>query len=234
VTTALTRVAVVTGGASGIGEATARLLTRRGVAVAVFDVAGDHTVDVTDPEAVRQGADRARRELGPVDIVVNCAGVPSGGPITAENYLDSWERALAVNLTGAMIVVRACLDDLMRSPAGRIVNVASTEAISAGRNTGPYTVSKHGLLGFTRTLAVDLGRHGITANCVCPGATLTGMTRQIPEADRQASARRYIPAGRYAMPDEIAHMIVCLADPAASFVNGAVITVDGGMTAQGR
>ena len=230
----MTRVAVVTGGASGIGEATARLLAQRGVAVAVFDVAGDDAVDVTDPEAVRQGVDRARRELGPVDIVVNCAGVPSGGSIGAEDYLDSWERALAVNLTGAMIVVRACLDDLMRSPAGRIVNVASTEAISAGRNTGPYTVSKHGLLGFTRTLAVDLGRHGITANCVCPGATLTGMTRQIPEADRQAFARRYIPAGRYAMPDEIAYMIVCLADPAASFVNGAVITVDGGMTAQGR
>lgn len=230
----MTRVAVVTGGASGIGEATARLLAQRGVAVAVFDVAGDDAVDVTDPEAVRHGVDRARRELGPVDIVVNCAGVPSRGSITSENYLDSWERALAVNLTGAMIVVRACLDDLIRSPAGRIVNVASTEAISAGRNTGPYTVSKHGLLGFTRSLAVDLGRQGVTANCVCPGATLTGMTRQIPEADRQAFARRYIPAGRYAKPDEIAYMIVCLADPAASFVNGAVITVDGGMTAQGR
>jgi 3-oxoacyl-[acyl-carrier protein] reductase len=230
----MTRVAVVTGGASGIGEATARLLAQRGVAVAVFDVAGDDAVDVTDPEAVRHGVDRARRELGPVDIVVNCAGVPSGGSIGAEDYLDSWERALAVNLTGAMIVVRACLDDLIRSPAGRIVNVASTEAISAGRSAGPYTVSKHGLLGFTRSLAVDLGRQGVTANCVCPGATLTGMTRQIPEADRQAFARRYIPAGRYAKPDEIAYMIVCLADPAASFVNGAVITVDGGMTAQGR
>lgn len=126
----MARVAVVTGGASGIGEATARLLAQRGVAVAVFDVAGDDAVDVTDPEAVRQGVDRTRRGLGPVDIVVNCACVPSGGSITAENYLDSWERALAVNLTGAMIVVRACLDDLMRSAAGRIVNVASTEAIS--------------------------------------------------------------------------------------------------------
>jgi 3-oxoacyl-[acyl-carrier protein] reductase len=230
----MSRVAVVTGGASGIGEATARLLAERGVSVAVFDVAGDDPVDVTDPAAVRRGVDRAREAHGPIDIVVNCAGVPSGGPITAENYLDSWERALAVNLTGAMIVVRACLDDLMRSPAARIVNVASTEAISAGRNTGAYTVSKHGLLGFTRTLAVDLGRHGITANCVCPGATLTGMTRAIPEADRQTFARRYIPAGRYGMPEEIAHMIVCLVEPAASFVNGAVITVDGGMTAQGR
>jgi 3-oxoacyl-[acyl-carrier protein] reductase len=230
----MTRVAVVTGGASGIGKATARLLAERGVGVAVFDVAGDDPVDVTDPASVRDGVGRARRELGPVDIVVNCAGVASGGSITAENYVDSWERALAVNLTGAMTVVRACLDDLMHSTSGRIVNVASTEAISAGRNTGPYTVSKHGLLGFTRTLAVDLGRHGITANCVCPGATLTGMTSAIPEADRATFARRHIPAGRYAAPEEIAYMIVCLCDPAASFVNGAVITVDGGMTAQGR
>src|SRR5262249_56170246 len=112
--------------------------------------------------------------------------------------------------------------------------VAARGAIRAGRKSGPYTVSKHGLVGFTRALAVDLGRHGITANCVCPGATLTGMTRQIPEADRQAFARRYIPAGRYAMPDEVPHMILCLADPPASFVKGEAITVDRGMTAPGR
>jgi 3-oxoacyl-[acyl-carrier protein] reductase len=111
--------------------------------------------------------------------------------------------------------------------------VASTEAVSAGRNLSPYTASKHGLLGFTRSLAVEYGRHGVTANCVCPGATLTGMTEQIPAADRAAYARRNIPAGRYGSPQEIAFMIAALTDPAASFVNGAVITVDGGMTAQG-
>jgi 3-oxoacyl-[acyl-carrier protein] reductase len=96
---------------------------------------------------------------------------------------------------------------------------------------GPYAVSKHGLVGFTRSLAVDLGRSGVTANCVCPGATLTGMTGGIPEADRDTFARRHVPVGRYARPEEIAYMIVALTRPEASFVNGSIITVDGGQMA---
>ncbi len=139
-----------------------------------------------------------------------------------------------MNLTGAMHVVRACLPDLLASDAGRIVNVASTEAITAGRNTSPYTVSKHGLLGFTRSLAVELGRRGVTANCICPGATLTGMTEAIPEEHRDTFARRHVPLGRYGLPHEVAHMIVALTATEASFVNGAVIVVDGGLTAMGR
>jgi 3-oxoacyl-[acyl-carrier protein] reductase len=98
-----------------------------------------------------------------------------------------------VNVTGAMHTVRACLADLLRSDAGRIVNVASTESLAAGRLRGPYTVSKHALLGFTRLLAVELGRTGVTAKCVRPGATLTGMAEVIPEADRDTFARRAIP-----------------------------------------
>jgi 3-oxoacyl-[acyl-carrier protein] reductase len=226
--------AIVTGGASGIGRATARLLADRGVPVAVLDVHGPEPVDVSDEQAVHAAVRRARASLGPIGIVVNCAGLPVGGRMDSDDYLQAWRRSLEVNLTGAMLVVRGCIDDLIASGAGRIVNVASTEAISAGRNTGPYTVAKHALLGYTRTLAVDYGRHGVTANCVCPGATLTGMTERIPEADRVAFARRYIPAGRYGRPEEIAHMIVALTDPAASFVNGAVVVVDGGMTTQGR
>ena len=226
--------AIVTGGASGIGRASARLLAGRGVQVAVFDVTGPEPVDVSDEQAVNTAVGRVRETLGPIGIVVNCAGLPAGGRMDSEDYLQAWRRSLEVNLTGAMLVVRACIDDLVACGAGRIVNVASTEAISAGRNTGPYTVAKHALLGYTRTLAVDYGRHGVTANCVCPGATLTGMTERIPEADRAAFARRYIPAGRYGRPEEVAFMIVALTDPAASFVNGAVVTVDGGMTTQGR
>jgi 3-oxoacyl-[acyl-carrier protein] reductase len=230
----MTRVAIVTGGSSGIGLAAVDLLRQRDVAVAVFDPADKDPVDVSDADSVARGIARVRQTLGRIDIVVNCAGVPSGGRITDDDYLASWERSLAVNVTGAMLVVRACTEDLIQSGAGRIVNVASTEALAAGRNTGPYTVSKHALLGFTRTLAVDLGRFGVTANCVCPGATMTGMTAAIPEQDQATFARRNIPAGRYGTPAEIAHMIVSLTDPAASFVNGAVVTVDGGMTAQGR
>lgn len=228
------RVAIVTGGAGGIGRATADMLDKQGIRVAVFDLDAPEPVDVTDEHAVNAAVDRVRRTLGPVGIVVNCAGLPAGGPVDGQDYLRTWQRSLEVNLTGAMLVVRACIGDLVAGGTGRIVNVASTEAMSAGRNTGPYTVAKHGLVGFTRALAVDYGRTGITANCVCPGATLTGMTEPIPEADRNTFARRHIPAGRYARPEEIAYLIVALTDPAASFVNGAVIPVDGGMTAQGR
>ncbi len=226
----VTRVAIVTGGASGIGRATAELLRGQGVAVAVLDRAGATPVDVSDRDQVTAAIDAARHEHGPIDIVVNAAGVAAGGRPTDDGYLDTWEQTLAVNLTGTMLVVRACLDDLVASGHGRIVNVASTEALGATRGTGPYVVSKHGVVGFTRSLAVDYGRRGVCANCVCPGATLTGMTAPIPDADRDAFARRHIPLGRYGRPEEIAYMIVALTSLDASFVNGAVIPVDGGMT----
>jgi 3-oxoacyl-[acyl-carrier protein] reductase len=228
-----TRTAIVTGGASGIGRATANLLRERGVRVAVLDLNGPEPVDVSDERAVGAAVANVRDTLGPVDIVVNCAGYSVLAPLAADDYLLTWRKSFDVNLTGVMLVVRACIGDLVASGSGRIVNVASTEALTAGRNLSPYTASKHGLLGFTRSLAVEYGRHGVTANCVCPGATLTGMTEQIPAADRAVYARRNIPAGRYGSPEEIAFMIAALTDPAASFVNGAVITADGGMTAQG-
>lgn len=227
----MARVAVVTGGASGIGRATAQLLEAEGVSVAVLDLGGAEPVDVSDPEAVRAAVSAVRDRLGPIDIVVNAAGIPSAGDIADDRYPQEWEKALAVNLTAAMHVVRACLPDLLASGSGRIVNVASTEGLGAARWMGPYSVSKHGLIGFTRSLAVDLGRSGVTANCVCPGATLTGMTGGIPAADRDTFARRHIPVGRYAMPEEIAYMIVALTRPEASFVNGSVVVVDGGQTA---
>jgi 3-oxoacyl-[acyl-carrier protein] reductase len=228
------RVAVVTGGASGIGRATAELLDAQGVAVAVLDVNGGIRTDVSHPQSVDDAVTKVRETLGPISILVNAAGVAAGAPIDAPNYLDEWDRSLAVNLTGSMLMVRACVGDLVASGAGRIVNIASTEALGAGRGTGPYTVAKHGVVGLTRALAVDLGRKGVTANCVCPGATLTGMTSTIPEDDRDTFARRKIPVGRYGQPEEIAHMVVALTAVEASFVNGAVIPVDGGMTAVSR
>jgi 3-oxoacyl-[acyl-carrier protein] reductase len=235
----MSRVAIVTGGASGIGRATAELLAAQGLAVAVLDRDADTRTnsirtDVSDPDSVAAAVAEVRATLGPVDVLVNAAGIAAGGQITGDGYLAEWDRALAVNLTGTMLMVRACLDDLVASGAGRIVNIASTEGLAAGRNTGPYTVSKHGVVGLTRSLAVDHGRSGVTVNCVCPGATLTGMTEVIPAAHRDTFARRNIPVGRYGRPEEVAHVIVALTALEASFVNGAVIPVDGGMTAQAR
>ena len=225
------RVAIVTGGASGIGRATAELLEERGVDVVVFDHAAEPRVDVSDEASVGRAVDEVRQRFGRIDIVVNAAGVACGGTIDGDGYVDEWERAIAVNLTGTMLVVRACIQDLVASGAGRIVNVASTEALRSARNTGPYTVSKIGVIGFTRSLAVDFGRRGVTANCVCPGSTLTGMTAQIPEERRNAFATRKVPVGRYAEPVEVAFMIAALTDVGASYVNGTVIPVDGGLSA---
>jgi 3-oxoacyl-[acyl-carrier protein] reductase len=232
----MNRVAIVTGGASGIGLATANRLRTRGETVVVFDITlrdGEGlVVDVGDPDAVKEAVAEARRNHGSIDTIVNAAGVGTGGPLDGDEFVDTWHRTLDVNLNGPMHLVRACLGDLLASGSGRVVNVASTEALGATRGTAPYTVSKHALLGFTRSLAVDYGRQGLTANCVCPGATDSTLTSAIPQGDKDRFARRHIPVGRYAQPDEIAYMIATLTSVEASFVNGAVIVVDGGMTAQ--
>jgi 3-oxoacyl-[acyl-carrier protein] reductase len=228
------RVAIVTGGASGIGRAAAAGLEAAGAAVAVFDRSGDPPVDVSDAAGVEAAVQGVRERLGPIDILVNAAGVPALADLADPGFGEVWDQTLAVNLDGTLNTVRACLDDLLASEAGRIVNIASTEALTAGRMGSPYTVSKHAVVGLTRSLAVDLGRRGVTANCVCPGATLTGMTAGIPEEARAAYGRRNIPLGRYGSPEEVAYMVVALTAPEASFVNGAIIPVDGGMTAMSR
>jgi 3-oxoacyl-[acyl-carrier protein] reductase len=229
------RVAIVTGGASGIGRAVVERLEGQEVEVVVFDRAGDgiDPVDVSDPTSVGAAVASVRERFGRIDIVVNAAGVPAGGPFEAPGYPDEWERSLAVNLTGTMLVTRACIADLQASGAGRVVNVASTEGLGASRHTSPYAAAKHGVVGLTKALAVDYGRRGVTVNCVCPGATLTGMTAAIPAEHRDAFARRSVPLGRYAEPHEIAYVIVALTSPEASYVNGAIIAVDGGMSAKG-
>ena len=244
------RVAVVTGAASGMGRATAWLLADEGAKVAALDI--DHgglnetvdaitdaggtalaaVCDMADLEAIDQAVARVRAELGPVDILINNAGVAAGAPVDADDYEDVWAAVLEVNLAAQMRLVRACLDDLKRNGDGRIVNVASTEGIMATPNNSPYTVSKHGAVGLTRALAVELGQWGVTANAVCPGPIRTGMTASIPEEAKQKYARRRVPARRYGDPEEVAQITLSLVLPAASFINGAVVLVDGGLHAK--
>jgi 3-oxoacyl-[acyl-carrier protein] reductase len=242
--------ALVTGAASGMGRATALLFADEGARVAVVDrdgpgakrvaeeiraaggEAADFALDVTDASAVQHVAHEAAARFGRLDVLVNNAGVSLPAAIESESFEACWERTLAVNLTAHTLLIRACLPHLRAHGAGRIVNVASTEALGATAGLSAYTASKHGVVGLTRALAVELGASGVTVNCVCPGPVHTGMTAVIPDEAKRKFARRRVPLRRYGEPEEVAHMILSLALPAASFVNGAVLVVDGGLTAQ--
>ncbi len=246
------RVALVTGAASGMGRATAHLFADEGAHVAVTDLEADAvervvqeirgaggtasgwTLDVSDLDRIHAVVGEIATTLGEIDILVNNAGIVIGASLeqSDDDYEPIWQRSLDVMLSARQRLVRACLSQLVRNGDGRIINIASTEGLGASAGTGPYTAAKHGVIGITRSMAVELGARGVTVNCICPGPILTGMTQAIPEAAREKFARRRVPLRRYGQPEEVAHATLNFALPASSFLNGAVLPVDGGMTVQ--
>ena len=170
--------------------------------------------------------------FGGLDIVVNNAGISVRVAIDDDGYDEAWARGLAVMLTAHQRTIRAALPYLRKSKSPRIVNIASTEALGATALHSPYSAAKAGVAGLTRSLAVELGRDGITVNCICPGPILTGMTARISNDHKAIYARRRTALGRYGEPEEVAHMTLSLCLPAASFLTGAVIPVDGGLMAR--
>jgi 3-oxoacyl-[acyl-carrier protein] reductase len=189
-------------------------------------------LDVADGAAVHGVTAEIAAAFGRLDILVNNAGVSVFKPIDAEDYDAVWERGLAIMLTGTQRMVRAALPHLRASDAARIVNIASTEALGATAGHSAYSAAKAGITGLTRALAVELGRAGVTVNCICPGPIHTPMTAAIPDDQKDVFARRRTALGRYGEPEEVAHVTASLCLPAASFITGATIPVDGGLMAR--
>jgi 3-oxoacyl-[acyl-carrier protein] reductase len=243
-------VALITGAASGMGRATAEVFAADGAHVAVTDVtlesatavadairaaggsAEAWALDVSDPDAIRAVTDAVAQRFGGLDVLVNNAGISAFSPIDSADYDDVWGRAVGILLTAHQRLVRAALPYLRKSKSPRIVNIASTEALGATSRDSPYAAAKAGVTGLTRALAVELGPEGITVNCICPGPILTGMTERLAEEDRQVFAKRRTALRRYGRPEEVAHMTLSLCLPAASYITGATIPVDGGLMAR--
>jgi NAD(P)-dependent dehydrogenase (short-subunit alcohol dehydrogenase family) len=234
-------VALVTGGASGIGASTADLLSERGARVAVLDLDDPTTAggrlhvrgDVADDAAVRRAVDRIGDELGSLDIVVNNAGIGATGDVAA-NDDDEWRRALDVNLMGAVHVSRAALPLLRRSRRPSIVNTCSVLAVVGVPQRAVYSATKGALLSLTFAMAADHAREGIRVNAVAPGTADTPwITRLVDAADDPSAERLALearqPIGRLVTAQEVANAIAYLASPLSSSTTGTVLGVDGGM-----
>ena len=242
------KVALITGAGSGMGKATAYVFAEAGAKVVVSDINDKQinevaneigssegaclkqTLDVTNQENINEDITNVIKEFGQLDILVNNAGISIPTNIDDENYEKNWDKTFDVLLKGQVNLIRAALPFIRQSDCGRIVNISSTEGMGATPKISPYTAAKHGVIGLTRSLAAELGAEGITVNCICPGPINTAMTAAIPKEDKQIYSRRRVPLKRYGEPEEVAHMTLSLCLPAASFVNGAVLPVDGGLS----
>jgi 2-hydroxycyclohexanecarboxyl-CoA dehydrogenase len=245
----VSRVAVVTGGASGIGLGAARQFVADGHRVAVLDRDGEGAVaaaaelgnggddvlavqvDVADRSSVESAFARVRRELGPVDILVTSAGVESFDPVL-EITPEKWDRIIGVNLTGTFTCVQAALPDMLASGWGRIVTISSSSAQSGAPNMAHYAASKGGVIALTKALAVDLARNGITVNTIPPSLVDTPMARaaeaagDFPGVDLVGPM---VPVGRAGTPADIAAACSFLCSEGGSYITGQVIGVNGGM-----
>ncbi len=245
--------AIVTGGASGIGFATAVAFAREGARIAIVDISPERVegalselrkggadargfiASVTDEGAVGGAVKDIERELGPTDVLMNNAGAVCIGRIDQTQTAD-WDRVMATNVGGTFLVSRAVVPGMLERRGGAIINVGSVAALAGIANMAAYCAAKGAVVSLTRQMAADYSAYGIRVNCICPGTvadTLMGRsilgTDTSPEIKAKRLAKYLI--GRFGKPNEIAEVAVFLASDAASFVTGAAFAVDGGMTA---
>jgi 3-oxoacyl-[acyl-carrier protein] reductase len=246
----MTRTAIVTGAARGIGAATARRLAQDGYAVAVLDLLEDQAkataeaivadggralavgVDVADEESVAAAVARVTAELGAPTVLVNNAGILRDNLLFKMSVSD-WDAVLNVHLRGAFLMTRAVQAHMVEAKFGRIVNLSSTSALG-NRGQANYSAAKAGMQGFTKTLAIELGKFGVTANAVAPGVIETDMIREtaerigMPLADYLGLAAKDVPVGRVGQPEDIAGAVSFFCSEQSGFVSGQVLYVAGG------
>ncbi|WEK04359.1 MAG: SDR family NAD(P)-dependent oxidoreductase [Candidatus Devosia phytovorans] len=238
------KVVLVTGAASGIGAATAIRFASEGAKLAIVDIADlseteraigagnvlSLAADVSDPRQVEAMISKTIEQFGQLDVLVNNAGVYAGGD-PAEISDEDWRKVIATDLDGVFYGCRAAVPHLEKTN-GCIVNTASVSGTGGDWNTLPYNAAKGGVVNFTRSLAMDLGKRGIRVNAVCPSLTRTGMTKDtFADPDALSKFKKRIPLGRPCEPEEVAAVIAFLASADASFITGANIPVDGGVSA---
>ena len=243
------KTAVVTGGASGIGKATAFELARAGARVIIADVNEEGSaaaqreaegmglkveclkLDLTDPQSIDRFAAQALERCGRVDVLANVAGWGKVQPFV-ENTPDFWERVLAVNLTGPVRLTQKLLPKMMEARAGKIVNVSSDAGRVGSLGETMYAAAKGGMIAFTKSLAREAARGGVNVNCVCPGPTDTPLMAAVPEKIREAFIKA-IPFRRIGKPQEVADAILFFATPSSDYVTGQILSVSGGLTLVG-
>jgi 3-hydroxybutyrate dehydrogenase len=248
-------VAFVTGAGRGIGRATAMRFARAGYAVGLTARSHPHLLevadeisdeggsaravvcDVTNRKSIERAVEKVHRELGEIDVLVNNAGIADSAPF-ASMADESWDRIIAVNLTGTYLCMRVIVPGMLERRHGRVINIASIAGLTGFAYTAAYCAAKHGVVGLTRAVAIEAASKGVTVNAVCPGWVNTDMTRASiarivastgrTEEQARAVLERMSPQGRLIEPDEVAAVAIFLASPDAHGINGQTLSVDGG------
>ncbi|MGH8668313.1 MAG: SDR family NAD(P)-dependent oxidoreductase [Burkholderiales bacterium] len=221
------RIAVVTGGAQGIGAAIVERLESSGAKVAVWDLHGKSRVDVSDPASVEAAVKATLASLGKIDVLVNNAGIAGKNVPTVDYPIEEWERVLRINLTSQFLCCRAVAPHMARAGYGRIVNIASIAGKEGNPNAVAYSASKAGVIALTKSLGKELAQSGVLVNCVTPAAAKTAIFDQMTGQHIQYMLSK-IPMNRFVNVDEVAALVCWLASADCSFSTGGVFDISGG------
>jgi 2-dehydro-3-deoxy-L-rhamnonate dehydrogenase (NAD+) len=221
------RRAVVTGGLSGIGEAVAKRIAAEGGKVVVWDLGGGIKTDISSWDSVQAAAAETLKQLGGIDVLVNSAGIAGPTATVVDLKMEDWHRTIAINLNGTFYTNRAVVPHMVGQGYGRIVNIASIAGKEGNPNASAYSASKAGVIGFTKSLAKELAKTGVTVNSVTPAAVRTPIFDQIPQSHVDFMLSK-IPMARLGKIEEVASLVCWLASEECSFSTGAVFDVSGG------